>query len=193
MALIRRLAGEGHDQLVDDVFTSRDGRYLYASRPSYRDVVAIDLTDPANPSPHWRTQVEGKRADHAAILTDGSRLLVSASTANKVHEIDTSTGEILRSFPSGDEPHESNYSHDQTKIFHASIGRVFLSTDQLKGRRVFEIVDAKTFEVIESYDMREKTKEFGREWKDAAVRPMAISPDSSSFLPDVIPSRILRV
>lgn len=181
MALIRKVAGEGHDQLVDDVFTSPDGRYLYASRPSFKDVVAIDLTNPGNARPHWRTPVEGTRADHAAISADGTRLLVSASTANKVHEFDTATGTILRSFPSGDEPHESNYSHDQTTIFHASIGRVFLPTtsnalDRLKGKRWFEIVDAKTFKV-DHFDMREKTKEFGHEWKDSAVRPMAISPD----------------
>ena len=182
VGLIRRLAGEGHDQLVDDVFTSLDGRYLYASRPSYKDVVAIDLLDPANSTPHWRTQVEGRRADHAAISRDGTRLLVSASTAKKVHEIDTASGAILRSFKSGDEPHENNYSHDGTKIFHASIGRVFLPTtsqigDRLKGDRWFQIVDAKTFEVLERYDMRQKTREFGQEWKDSAVRPMAISPD----------------
>ena len=185
-ALIRRLAGEGNDQLVDDVFTSPDGRYLYASRPSFRDVVAIDLTDPTRPTPHWRTQVAGTRADHAAISKDGTRLLVSASTARKVHEIDTATGVSLRSFPSGDEPHENNYSHDETRIFHASIGRVFLPTtsaigDRLKGRRWFQIVDAKTFKVLARYDMREKTKEYGHEWKDSAVRPMAIAPDDKTI------------
>jgi len=126
--------------------------------------------------------VEGRRADHAAINADGTRLLVSASTANKVHEIDTATGRILRSFPSGDEPHESNYSHDQTRIFHASIGRVFLPTtseilDRLKGDRWFEIVDVNTFKVLERFDMREKTKAVGPAWKDSAVRPMAISAD----------------
>src|SRR5215470_2025718 len=36
-ALIRKLSGEGHDQLVDDVFTSNDGRLLFASRPSFAD------------------------------------------------------------------------------------------------------------------------------------------------------------
>ena len=41
--LIRQLLAEGNDQLVDDMFTSPDGHYLYASRPSFRDVVAIDL------------------------------------------------------------------------------------------------------------------------------------------------------
>ena len=182
MSLIRGLAGEGHDQLVDDIFSSSDGRYLFASRPSYRDVVAIDLTDPGNPQPHWRTRVKGTRADHAAISRDGQTLLVSASTARRVHVIDTATGKIETSFASGDEPHESNYTHDGKTIFHASIGRVFLPTtstlaDPLKGNRWFEIVDAETFKVRERYDMRERTKAFGQEWKDAAVRPMAISSD----------------
>ena len=40
---IRQLVGEGHDQFVDDAFTSHDGRYLYVSRPSLADVVAISL------------------------------------------------------------------------------------------------------------------------------------------------------
>ena len=59
MLAIRKAAGEGHDQLVDDVFTSPDGRYLYASRPSHKDVVAIDVTNPASPTPHWRRPVAG--------------------------------------------------------------------------------------------------------------------------------------
>lgn len=41
---IRHLTGEGHNQLVDDVSTSEDARYLYVSRPSFADVVAIDVT-----------------------------------------------------------------------------------------------------------------------------------------------------
>ena len=31
---IRQLVGEGHDQYVDDMFSSHDGRFLYVSRPS---------------------------------------------------------------------------------------------------------------------------------------------------------------
>src|SRR6516162_2497966 len=29
--LVRKLVGEGHNQLVDDMFTSHDGRFLYVS------------------------------------------------------------------------------------------------------------------------------------------------------------------
>ena len=177
--LIREVAGEGHNQLVDDVFTSIDGRYLFASRPSFADVVAIDLD---TRQIAWRTPVEGSRADHAAISPDGRTLLVSASTARKVHAIETATGKIVGSFESGDEPHESNYSPDGLKIYHASIGRVFLPTtsralDFLKGDRVFQIVDATTLKVLERFDMREKSKEAGEEWVHAAVRPMTVAPD----------------
>ena len=178
-ALIRRFVGEGHDQLVDDVFTSPDGRVLYASRPSFADVVAIDL---ATRRIVWRTPVDGNRSDHAALSPDGRTLLVSASTARKVHAFDTTTGRITGGFPSGDEPHENNYSVDGTRIYHASIGRVFLPTtsrvlDRLKGDRWFQIVDAQTLKVLKRIDMRQKSKEFGREWIDSAVRPMALAPD----------------
>ena len=178
-ALIRKVAGEGHHQLVDDVFMSKDGRYLMASRPSLADVVAIDL---ATRQIAWRTPVEGVRADHAALSPDGKTLLVSASTAGKVHAIDTASGRIVGGFESGDEPHESNYSADGGTIYHASIGRVFLPTtsralDELKGRRVFQVVDARTMTIRETFDMREETKKAGDEWIHSAVRPMALAPD----------------
>jgi outer membrane protein assembly factor BamB len=120
--LIREYIGEGNDQLVDDMFTSNDGRYIYASRPSFADVVAIDVN---SGEIVWRTPVEGIRSDHSAISPDGKTFLVSASTARKVHAIDVSTGEIVGSFESGDQPHENIYSEDGKKIYHASIGKVF--------------------------------------------------------------------
>lgn len=177
--VIRNLIGEGHNQLVDDMFTSHDGRYLYVSRPSFADVVGIDaLTGKIV----WRTPVEGFRSDHSAISPDGKIFLVSASTARKVHAIDTATGKIVAGFPSGDQPHESNYSKDGKRIYHASIGKVYLPTtsalfDWIKGKRVFQIVDAETYEVVKTVDMKEKLEEFGRPWHDRAVRPMALSPD----------------
>lgn len=177
--LIRKFIGEGHDQLVDDLFPSHDGRHLYVSRPSFADAVAIDV---ASGAIVWRTPVEGYRADHAALSPDGKTLLVSASTARKVLAIDTATGRIIGGFASGDQPHESNYTQDGARIYHASIGKVFVPTtaawlDWIKGDRWFQIVDAKTFAVIERIDMGEKLAEFGEPWIDSAVRPMAIAPD----------------
>ena len=174
---IREVIGEGHDQLVDDMYTSNDGRYLYVSRPSFADVVAIDIN---NGEIIWRTKIEGDRADHSAISPDGKTFLVSASTARKVQAIDTKTGNIIGEFESGDQPHESTYSRDGKLIYHASIGKVFISSsklDWLKGDRWFQVVDAKTMKVLKRVDMGEKITEFGFPWQDKAIRPMAIAPD----------------
>jgi len=176
---IRQLVGEGHDQFVDDAFTSPDGRLVYVSRPSLADVVAISLRDGRIV---WRVKIEGYRADHMAISPDGSRLLVSASTARKVHVIDTRAGRIVANFESGDQPHENNYSRDGKLIFHASIGSVFTPLDDpllddTKGDRWFQIVDARTFQVLRRIDMGDKLAQHGFPDMSAAVRPMALSPD----------------
>ena len=176
---IKEVIGEGHHQMVDDMFTSNDGRYLFISRPSFADVVALDVNTGAI---KWRTAVEGVRSDHSAISPDGKVFLVSASTAKKVHALDTETGKIIAEFASGDQPHENTYSEDGSKIFHASIGKVYVPftaawLDWLKGDRYFQIVDAKTYVIIQRVDIGEKLEAFGFPWVDSAVRPMAVSPD----------------
>jgi DNA-binding beta-propeller fold protein YncE len=177
--LIQQAVGEGHDQLVDDMFASGDGRQIFVSRPSLADVVAIDL---ATHKIVWRTKVEGNRADHMAISPDRKRLLVSASTANVVDVIDTATGKIVANFPSGDSPHENNFSRDGKLVYHASIGRVYVPTndpvsDAAKGKRFFEIVDAHSWKVVRTFDIAQKLTEFGRPGMSPAIRPMALSPD----------------
>lgn len=177
--LVRAIIGEGHDQLVDDLFPSKDGRFIYASRPSFADVVAIDVGTGAIA---WRTPIEGDRADHAALSPDGRTLLVSASTARRVQAIDAASGKIVGGFASGDQPHENNYSRDGRHIYHASIGKVFVPTtaawlDWIKGDRWFQVVDASTYQVKKRVDMGEKLKEFGKPWIDKAIRPMAIPAD----------------
>jgi DNA-binding beta-propeller fold protein YncE len=176
---IREQIGEGHNQYVDDGFVSKNGRYVYFSRPSFADVVAIDLK---TRKIAWRIKVDGYRADHMALSPDGKRLLVSASTARVVDVIDTKRGRIVARFDSGDQPHENNYSQDGKLIFHASIGTVYSPTDDpsedaIKGERVFEVVDARTYEVKRRIVMGPKLAEFGRPNMSSAVRPMAISPD----------------
>jgi DNA-binding beta-propeller fold protein YncE len=176
---IRTLVGEGHNQYVDDGFTSPDGRVVYFSRPSFADVVAIDLR---SGKIRWRTKVGGYRADHMAISKNGRRLLVSASTANVVDVVDTRTGRIVGRIPSGDSPHENNFSRDGSKIFHASIGFVYTDTDDpsqdsTKGVRVFEVIDARTLRVLKRIDMGQKLAEAGYPNMSSAVRPMAITPD----------------
>jgi DNA-binding beta-propeller fold protein YncE len=175
---IRQEVGEGHDQLVDDMFSSHNGRVLYVSRPSLADVVAINLRTRRI---IWRTRVDGNRADHMAISPDGRRLLVSASTAKVVDVLDTKGGQIVARIPSGDQPHESNFSKDGRRVYHASIGTVFTALDEpifdkSKGERVFEIVDTSDWHVIRKIDMGQKLDEFGEPDMSGAVRPMALAP-----------------
>ena len=176
---IQQGVGEGHDQYTDDMFTTPDGRMVAVSRPSFADVVGIDL---ASGAIVWRFPMEGYRADHMGVSPDGTRLLVSDSTANKVHELDIRTGEKLREFASGDTPHENNYTRDGSRIFHASIGTVYTPTDQpaldtTKGERVFQIVDNDTMQIEARWDMGKELAEAGYPDMSSAVRPMAIAPD----------------
>jgi YVTN family beta-propeller protein len=179
------LIGEGHNQYVDDMFSTNDGRLLVVSRPSLADVVAIRIR---TGELVWRFPVAGQRADHMGISPDGKHVAVSASTGNVVHILDMATGEEVGQFPSGDSPHENNYSADGKLIYHASIGLVYTPTDSAlpllepildstKGDRRFQIVDAKTNEIVKTIDMRQKLEEAGYPGMSSAVRPMALSPD----------------
>jgi WD40 repeat protein len=183
---IRQQVGEGHDQYVDDMFSTTDGGLVAVSRPSFADVVGIDLR---TRKIEWRFAMHGQRADHMAVSPDGSRLLVSDSTANHVDELDIRTGRLLRQFASGDTPHESNYSRDGSRIFHASIGRIYTPTDPsqfcpltdpTKGDQRFEIVDNQSFQILQSWDIGQRLRDAGFPCMSSAVRPMAISPDEKT-------------
>jgi hypothetical protein len=100
-------------------------------------------------------------------------------------------GDRLRTFESGETPHESNYTKDGQRIFHASIGKVYTpgdateagpvkigpAHDALKGDRWFQIVRNADFAVTERWDMGKELAEAGHEGMSAAVRPMALAPD----------------
>ncbi|WP_436699514.1 serine/threonine protein kinase [Nocardioides sp. BYT-33-1] len=140
--------GQGHNQYVDDMFTTMDGKYLAVSRPSFADVVWIDIakaTAGRTDSIVREQQMDGFRTDHMQISNDGRRLLVSDSTQRQVIEysmVDETLpggqvvrlGDRLRTFPSGETPHESNYTEDGERILHASIGRVYTPLDDLDPR-----------------------------------------------------------
>src|SRR5688500_2638198 len=176
---IREAIGEGNNQYVDDMYSSNDGRLLIVSRPSFADVVAISLRT------HeivWRFPVAGQRSDHMAVSPDGRRVVVSASTADLVHVLRVRDGHEIGTFPSGGSPHESVYIDGGDKILHASIGMVYTPIDQgptdpAKGERVFQVVDARTLEVLRTYNLRKKFDRMGRENLSTAVRPMTLSPN----------------
>src|SRR4051794_8246529 len=164
--LIQQGPGEGHDQYVDDMFTTKDGKYVAVSRPSFADVVWIDLEKAAAGAADSivrEQQMDGYRTDHMGLSPDGRRLLVSDSTQRQVIEFSmvdevvggkqVKMGDRMRTFVSGETPHESNYSPDGSRIYHASIGKVYTPGDAtsvggvdvtpvhdaLKGDRWFEI------------------------------------------------------
>lgn len=180
---VRNLIGEGHDQLVDDMYSSNDGKLLIASRPSFADVVAINI---ATGKIVWRFVVDGYRSDHMALSPDGTRVAVSASTGNVVHVLDVNSGVQVGKFASGNSPHENVYSKDGSKIYHASIGHVFTPLDPnffdfTKGTRVFQVVDTATYQVIKKFNMADKLNAAGLGQLSPAVRPMAHTPDERFF------------
>lgn len=176
---IRELVGEGHDQFVDDMYSTPNGKLLIVSRPSLADVVGISFD---TGKIVWRFPMDGYRSDHMGLSPDGTQVAVSDSTANVVHVLDTRTGKQIGEFPSGDSPHENTYSKDGSLIYHASIGRVYTPTDDpamdtSKGEQVFEIVDARNFKVLKRIDMGKKLAEAGYPDMRSAVRPMALAPN----------------
>lgn len=110
---------------------------------------------------------------------------------------DPRTGERLRTFGSGETPHENTSSADGSRIFHASIGRVYLPGDQthvdqglgvvppvkihplhdaVKGDRWFQVVDKSSFAVWQRWEMGRELAEAGHDSISSAARPMAIAP-----------------
>jgi DNA-binding beta-propeller fold protein YncE len=180
---IRNQVGEGHDQYVDDMYSTPDGRSVVVSRPSFADVVSIDLaTDKIN----WRFPVAGYRADHMAVSPDGTRVAVSASTANKVQVLDITTGKELGEFDTGDKPHENFFTDGGKYIWNMSIGEVTTSLDDpawdwTKGDRHITVVDATTFKQVKTIDMRDRLDAVGLKNFSDAVRPAAFTPDWSKL------------
>jgi DNA-binding beta-propeller fold protein YncE len=180
---IQQGPGEGHDQLVDDMYTTPDGSALVASRPSFADVVSIDLRTGAL---KWRFPVSGYRADHMAVSPDGTQVAVSASTSNTVHVLDIVTGRQVGSFSTGDKPHENIYTDGGRYLWNMSIGNVDTQLDDpfwdwTKGDRHITVVDTRTFQTVRTIDMRSRLDAFGRSDLSNAVRPAVFAPDGSKL------------
>ncbi|MDV9172560.1 YncE family protein [Streptomyces sp. W16] len=180
---IHNEVGQGHDQYVDDMYSTPDGKSLVVSRPSFADVVSINLaTDTVN----WRFPVAGYRADHMAVSPDGTRVAVSASTANKVQVLDINTGAELGEFATGDKPHENFFTNGGKYIWNMAIGEVTTALDDpvwdwTKGDRHITVVDATTFKQVKIIDMRDRLDAIGLTNFSDAVRPAAFSPDWSKL------------
>ncbi|MFI9543982.1 YncE family protein [Streptomyces sp. NPDC052016] len=180
---IRNSVGEGHDQFVDDMYSTPDGTSVVVSRPSFADVVSIDLSTGAV---NWRFPVSGYRSDHMAVSPDGKRVAVSASTSNTVHVLDIETGRQLGSYSTGDKPHENIFTKDGKQIWTMSIGEVNTALDApwldwTKGDRRITVVDATTYQPVKVIDMRRRLDAIGLTDYSDAVRPAVFSPDESKL------------
>ncbi|MFD5014083.1 YncE family protein [Streptomyces chartreusis] len=180
---IRNSVGEGHDQFVDDMYSTPDGKSVVVSRPSFADVVSLDLT---TGQVNWRFPVSGYRADHMAVSPDGRRVAVSASTSNTVHVLDIENGRELGKFGTGDKPHENIFTQDGKYIYNMAIGDVNTQTDApwldwTKGDRRITVVDANTYQQVKVIDMRPKLDAIGLTDYSDAVRPAVFSPDESKL------------
>jgi WD40 repeat protein len=180
---IRSGPGEGHDQFVDDMYSTPDGSAMVVSRPSFADVVSLDL---ATGNIKWRFAVSGFRSDHMSVSPDGTKLAVSASTSNTVHVLDINTGTQLGSFKTGAKPHENVFANGGRYIWNMSIGEVnndydAPNQDWLKGDRHITVVDAATYQVVRTIDMRSRLDAFGRNDLSNSVRPAVFSPDFSKL------------
>jgi DNA-binding beta-propeller fold protein YncE len=180
---IRNTVGEGHDQFVDDMYATPDGKSVVVSRPSFADVVSLDL---ATGRVNWRFPVSGYRADHMAVSPDGARVAVSASTSNTVHVLDINTGAQLGSFGTGDKPHENIFTKDGKYIWNMAIGDVNTDLDDpfwdwTKGDRHITVVDATTYKQVKVIDMRARLDAVGLKDFSDAVRPAVFSPDESKL------------
>ncbi|MFJ3617619.1 YncE family protein [Streptomyces iakyrus] len=180
---IRNSVGEGHDQFVDDMYSTPDGTSVVVSRPSFADVVSIDL---ASGKLNWRFPVSGYRSDHMAVSPDGKRVAVSASTSNTVHVLDIVSGKEVGKFGTGDKPHENIFTQDGKYIYNMAIGDVNTQTDApwldwTKGDRRITVVDAATFKQVKVIDMRPQLDALGLKDHSDAVRPAVFSPDESKL------------
>jgi YVTN family beta-propeller protein len=146
---------------VQGLAVSPNGRTLYVSRGYLGDVAAFDI---ASGHELWRLEVSGIRSDHIALSPDGSRLFVSALTANEVQVIDTRTHTFAGSFPTGDWPHVLEFTPDKRFVVNGSLGNQLLPSGS-PTKRTLTFADPKTLQVKRSFDF------------DAGVRPFTFSPD----------------
>ena len=187
----RQVIGEGHDQFVDDMFTTHDGRFVYVSRPSFADVVGIEI---AHRQDRLALPDGGlPRRPHGASRRTARALLVSDSTANKVHVLDTATGhEDRRVRRRATRRTRTTTRADGKRIFHASIGAVYTPTDRPElgrsrreqGRRATSRSSTRTASRSSSAGTWARSSPRpGYPGMSSAVRPMAIAPGRALRLP----------
>ena len=117
----------------------------------------------------WRFEVDGFHSDHMALPPDGARMVVSDTTAQRAHVLDTAPAPQVGSFTTGAYPHGNDYSADGQRIYNSSIGVTTFpkSLEFLKGPRRFTVADANTLRVIRTYEFAH------------GIRPAVFLPDET--------------
>lgn len=161
-------AQKGGERITDDVALSPNGKTLYVSRGMLMDVAAFNLV---TKKMIWRTDMNSFNSDHMAISPDGTKLIVSATTAKQARVINTSNGSILRSLDTGDYPHENTFSADGKTLYNASIGTTMYpySLNSLKGEKSISVFDTTTW-------AKKATHSF-----DLGVRPSVLTGDQRYY------------
>jgi YVTN family beta-propeller protein len=159
---------EGGDRFVDDVQLSLNGETLYVSRGNLDDASAFDLVSGRQ---LWHTRLDGFHADHAALSPDGTRYVISATTAQVAEMLDPETGAVTGRFTTGTYPHQNDYTPDGKYIYNSSIGITSLpqALEALKGSFQLTKVDATTLQVVKT-------------WKfPHGIRPNLVAPDGNTL------------
>jgi YVTN family beta-propeller protein len=158
----------GGTRYADDILVSSDGTKLYVSRGNLDDVAAFNLITHQE---LWVAPVAGIHSDHMALSPDGTTLVVSETTAAAAEVINTATGAVTGSFPTGTYPHGNVFTSDGKYIYNESIGVTALpyALNALKGTLQLEKVDAKTLQVVKTWAF------------PYGLRPFVIAPDGTTM------------
>lgn len=148
---------------------SPDGRTLYAARGHAGDVTAVNI---ATGEKLWETELEGARADHQVISTDGRYLFTSDLSTDHIDKIDTRTGTIVGRAPARDLPHGNHYHElpafgGNPMLVNGSLGNMVADDSQTGDpmQHQLSFIDPETMLPLRRVDFEE------------GVRPIAITGD----------------
>lgn len=157
------------DNYLEHANVSPDGRTLYAARGHVGDVIAVDIETGEK---LWETELEGFRADHQLISSDGDYLYTSDLTMDQIDKIDTETGAIVARGMVRDLPHGIHYHRIPTLgsgevLINGSLGNMLFpdatTGDPLEHQLTF--MDPESMQVLRTVDF------------ENGVRPMAVTHD----------------
>lgn len=162
----------GGTRYVDDFAISSDGTTIYVSRGNLDDVAAFNLVTHQE---LWVAPVDGIHSDHLGLSPDGTKVVVSATTASDAEVLNSADGSLIGKFSTGTYPHQNTFTADGKYIYNESIGVTALpyALNVLKGNLQLEKVDASTLQVV-------------KVWKfPYGLRPFVIEPDGTTMFADM--------